>query len=100
MMKRLLMLLTLMCTMIFATAPGAVAQAAMSHGEVTKVDAANGKLTLKHDGVKNLSMPAMSMVFRVRDASLLARLKAGDRVLFSAAKVDGEYTVTAIEPAR
>lgn len=100
MIKRLLMYLSLVCAMTLTAVSGAAAQGAMSQGEVTRVDAAHGKLTLKHDGVKNLSMPAMSMVFRVKDASMLAKLKPGDRVLFSAAKVDGEYTITTIEPAR
>lgn len=95
MMKRLLLSLLL----IVGLAAGAVAQGAMSHGEVVKVDAAAGQLKLKHDGVKNLDMPAMSMVFRVKDRSMLSKLKPGDQLRFSAQKIDGQYTVTAIEPA-
>ena len=42
-------------------------------------------------------MPAMTMVFRVSDPKLLQGLKDGDKVKFNAAKVDGAFTVTAIQ---
>jgi len=77
-------------------AGGALAQAPVA-GEVTKVDAANGRITIKHAEIKHLDMPAMSMVFRVRDAKLLDGVAAGDRVKFVADKVDGNYTVTSMQ---
>ena len=45
-------------------------------------------------------MPAMTMVFKAADPSLLDGLKEGDKVKFTAEKVDGAFTVTAIQPAR
>lgn len=69
----------------------------MTDGEVRKVDAAQRKITLKHGEIKNLDMPAMSMVFAVKDPALLARVQPGDKVRFTADKIDGTYTVTAIE---
>jgi Cu(I)/Ag(I) efflux system periplasmic protein CusF len=45
-------------------------------------------------------MPPMTMVYRVKNPAQLSRLQVGDKVRFSAEKVDGQYTVTAIEPAR
>ena len=74
--------------------------AEMTDGEVRKIDLAAGKLTLKHAEIKNLDMPAMTMVFRARNPSLLDGLKAGDRVDFDADKIDGQYVVTAIRKAR
>jgi len=42
----------------------------------------------------------MTMVFQMRDPAMLGTLKVGDKVKFSADKVNGAYVVTAIEPAR
>jgi Cu/Ag efflux protein CusF len=71
-----------------------LAQAA--DGEVRKVDRAQAKVTIRHGAIGNLDMPAMTMVFKARPASLLDGLAEGDRISFEAAKVDGQYTVTAI----
>ena len=76
------------------------AAASMSDGEVRKVDKDAGKITLKHGPIPNLDMPDMTMVFRVKDASMLDAVKAGDKVRFTADKVGGQYTVTRIEPAK
>ena len=83
-----------------ALASSALAQAALSDAEVRKVDKSAGKITLRHGEIKNLDMPPMSMVFSVKDPALLAKVKAGDKVRFAADKIDGAYTVTAIEPVR
>jgi Cu(I)/Ag(I) efflux system protein CusF len=42
----------------------------------------------------------MTMVFRVGSPALLERVAVGDRVKFDAAKVGGNYTVTAINKAQ
>jgi Cu(I)/Ag(I) efflux system protein CusF len=42
-------------------------------------------------------MPPMTMVFGVRDKAVLDKLKAGDKVRFSAVNEAGRYTVTEIE---
>ena len=67
--------------------------------EVRKVDKASGKITLKHGEIKNLDMPAMTMVFRVKDQAWLELVVAGDKVKFDAEKIDGQYVVTAIKKA-
>ncbi len=75
------------------------AQAATAVGEVTKLDKANGRVTLKHGELKELDMPPMTMSFRVREARLLETLAVGDRVRFTAEKLNGQYTVTALNKA-
>lgn len=70
----------------------------MSQGEVRKIDKGAGKITLKHSELKNLQMPAMSMVFRVKDPAMLEQVKVGDQVHFVAEKVGGQFTLTRIEP--
>lgn len=70
---------------------------AMTEAEVRKIDREQGKITLKHGEIKNLDMPPMTMVFRVKEAAMLDKLKEGDKVGFTADKVGGQYTVTGIE---
>lgn len=69
---------------------------ARSDGEVRKVDKAQGKVTLRHGPIRNLDMPAMTMVFRVIDPKLLDGLEEGDKVKFTAGKTNGVFTLTAI----
>jgi Cu/Ag efflux protein CusF len=77
--------------------PLAVAQSPMVDGEVTKIDTAQGKITLKHGPIKNLDMDSMTMVFRVRDPAMLKQVKVKDKVKFEADRVNGQITVTRIE---
>ena len=84
-----------------AAAPAAkTAKADMTEGEVRKVDKAKKTITLKHGPIKNLDMPPMTMVFEAADASLLNKVKAGDKVRFVAANPGGKLTVTEIQPAQ
>lgn len=73
------------------------ADAALTEGEVKKVNKDTGKLTIKHGELKNLGMPAMTMVFRVTDPAMLDQVKAGDKIGFVADKVEGQLTVTQME---
>jgi Cu(I)/Ag(I) efflux system protein CusF len=69
----------------------------MTDGEIRKVDKAASKITIKHGDIKNLDMPAMTMVFQVRDAALLDKVKTGDVVRFHAESQAGAYIVTHID---
>lgn len=72
----------------------------LADGEIRKVDKDAGKLTIKHGPIQSMDMPAMTMVYRVKDAAMLERVQPGDKVRFSAEKVGGAYTVTAIDKAQ
>lgn len=72
--------------------------AGLSEGEVRKVDKEASKITIKHGPLANLDMPAMTMVFQVKDRALLDKVKAGDKVRFRAEKIGGGFAVTRIEP--
>ena len=79
----------------------AFAQAAeLADGEIRKVDKDAKKITIKHGPLPNLDMPAMTMVFQVKEPKMLEQVKAGDKVKFSAEKLGGAFTVTRIEPAK
>ena len=83
-------------------APAASAASAlpMVSAEVRKVDLENKKINLKHGEIKNLDMPGMSMVFQVKNVAMLENIKAGDKVMFTADKVDGAFMVMSIEKAK
>jgi Cu(I)/Ag(I) efflux system protein CusF len=90
-------ILTIAATAAALWAGAAPAQAPMADGQVTKIDAAAGKLTMKHGRIENLDMDSMTMVFRVADPAMLQQVKPGDRVRFVAERVNGAITVTKIE---
>ena len=77
----------------------AAAQSPQARGEVTKIDKANSRVTLRHGEIKNLDMPPMTMNFRVREGKMLDAVAVGDRVRFSAEKIEGSYVLTALDKA-
>jgi len=79
------------------TLPLAAQPAPPTEGEVTRVDKARARLTVRHGEIRHLDLPPMTMAFRVRDPKLLEALAAGDRVRFIAERVGGHYTITALE---
>lgn len=86
--RRALTALALSATALWAQA---------AEGEIKKLDKAQAKVTLKHGEIKNLDMPPMTMAFKAKPAQLLEGLNEGDRVSFTADKVDGQYVVTQIK---
>lgn len=46
-------------------------------------------LTLSHGPLESLNMPAMTMVFRVKEASWLDQMKVGDKIRFMAESING-----------
>jgi Cu(I)/Ag(I) efflux system periplasmic protein CusF len=74
--------------------------ATLADGEVRKVDKDAKKITIKHGPLAKLDMPAMTMVFQVKDPAMLDQVKVGDKVKFDAEKVGAAFTVTKIEPVR
>ena len=79
---------------------GAEQSGVLADGEVRKVDKSAGKITLKHGPIKSLDMPAMTMVYQVKDPAMLGQVKEGDKVRFSAETRGSDMIVTRIEPAR
>ena len=88
--------------MVLATAAPitAVAQSELIDGQVTKVDASAGKITIKHGPLKKFDMDdGMTMVFRAGDPAMLKAVKAGDRIKFVPERINGQFTVTRIQKA-
>jgi Cu/Ag efflux protein CusF len=65
-------------------------------GVVKKIDADGGKVTIIHEELVDLGMPAMTMVFRA-DEPVIVNLKEGDEIEFVADRVNGKLTVIALK---
>jgi len=76
---------------ISLTSPSAAAE--FTKGTVQKVDTKAKKLTIKHEELVNLDMPAMTMVFVVADPAMLEKAKEGQTVQFVAERIRGKLTV-------
>jgi Cu(I)/Ag(I) efflux system periplasmic protein CusF len=72
----------------------------MVAAEVKKVDKDAGKVTLKHGEIKSLDMPAMTMVFKVKDEKLWEKLTEGAKVNVAIEKALMGYNVTQVEAAK
>lgn len=83
-----------------ATADPAGKALPMVAAEVTKIDESAGKITLKHGDIPNLEMTGMTMVFKANDAAMLKAVKAGDKVKFTADKVNGQLSIMSIEKSK
>jgi Cu/Ag efflux protein CusF len=68
-------------------------------GEVQAVDKASGRITLKHDSIGALGVPASTTDYAVKDSSILEHVKVGDQVRFSAVLQGRSLLVTNIAPA-
>ena len=90
----------LLSSALLCTASAALAQGVPVSGEVTKLDTAQNKITLKHSAIPNLEMDAMTMVFVAGDPEMLKAVKAGDKVTFEADRVNGRLTVTKIQKSK
>jgi Cu/Ag efflux protein CusF len=98
-MKKVAILISALA--LCARSQAALAQATLIDGQVTKVDASAGNITIKHGPIKKLDMEqGMTMVFHAQDPAMLKTVKAGDKIKFDADSVNGQFTVTKIEKAK
>lgn len=72
---------------------------AMTEGTIRKVDAEQGKVTIKHGPISNLEMPPMTMVFVLKNPSQLEGMKKGDKVNFHVIDEGGKMVIETIETA-
>ena len=66
-------------------------------GIVTKVDAAKGRVSIKHDPIQSIKWPAMTMVFTVKDKKLLDELAVDKKVDFEFVQRGKDYIVTSVK---
>ncbi len=82
--------------LVFATISGVTA-AEYTKGVIKKINMKAGKVTIIHEELKNLEMPAMTMVFRTADKAMLENMKKGEKIEFVAERVKGKLTVTEVK---
>ena len=80
-----------------ASPSAASAEMQMIDAQVKKVDKAAGKVTLSHGPLTNLNMPAMTMVFRVKEAAWLEQMRADGKIRFVADSINGTLTIVRFE---
>ena len=72
----------------------------MTVGEIRKIDKDSKKITIKHAEIKSLDMPAMTMVFQVKDPAMLDKVQSGDKVKFKVIKSDSGFVVTELQSGK
>lgn len=77
----------------------AAATTAMGEATVKKVNKDKGTVTLEHGALPN-GMPAMTMAYKVKDAALLDKLQAGQKIRFATDPADGDMTITRVEAVK
>ena len=66
-------------------------------GTVTNVDRAGGKVTLKHDPIKSLNWPTMTMAFTVKDKAMLDKVAKDKKVQFEFVQQGQQFVITSIK---
>jgi Cu/Ag efflux protein CusF len=87
----------LIASLALAASALTVSAAEYTKGVVKKVDLEGKKVTVIHEELKSLEMPAMTMVFRTADDAMLGQLKEGQEIEFIADRVNGKITITEIK---
>jgi Cu/Ag efflux protein CusF len=83
-----------------ATMPMNMQDTPMSDGQIKKIDAAKGMVTIKHGPLHGLGMGAMTMSFHVANPAMLKDHQPGDMIRFMAENHGGQLTVTEMHPAK
>jgi Cu(I)/Ag(I) efflux system protein CusF len=66
-------------------------------GIVTNIDRTGGKVTLKHDPIKSLNWPTMTMAFAVKDRAMLDKLAKDKKVEFEFVQQGQQFVITSIK---
>lgn len=66
---------------------------AMTRGDVRRIDADSGVLTIRHDRIEHLDMPPMTMDFRIADRGVLEGVVKGAPVDFYVLDEDGTLVI-------
>lgn len=75
--------------------PAQAQQEGSGSGEIRRIDAPAGKITIKHGAISALDLPAITLVYQI-DQQLLTDMQPGDKIKFTARRVDGQYVITKI----
>jgi Cu/Ag efflux protein CusF len=79
-----------------ATAAAASASPEWVNAEITKLDLAKKRVTLKHGAIASVNMDAMTMPFKLKDTALLDGYKVGDKLQVVVKEDDGDLFITQV----
>lgn len=100
-MKRFAALCAVLALSVATASPaGAQALESQTHkgtGIVKNIDLAGGKVTLRHDPIKSLRWPTMTMVFAVKDKAMLGALSPEKKVEFEFVLQGQKFVITSIK---
>jgi Cu/Ag efflux protein CusF len=85
---------TLAITLAAVLFAGTAAAQEFTKGKVKEIKADQEKVTIIHEELKNLDMPAMTMVFNVADPAMLDKMQEGAEVEFVVERLRGKLTIT------
>jgi Cu/Ag efflux protein CusF len=85
-------------TLISVALPSWAQVAALTSGVVRKIDIENSKITIRHEEIQHLDMPPMTMVFTVKNKTLLEKLQPGQTVKFGVVDEGGKFVITQLQP--
>ncbi|MEE4237707.1 MAG: copper-binding protein [Anderseniella sp.] len=94
---KLLKSLALVAGIALSATTALAEEAVWTKGEVVKVDLAQSKITVKHEEIKNLDMPSMTMVFFAPEKSVIEGLKEGDTKEFEFGDMNGRMIVKQVK---
>ncbi len=66
-------------------------------GVVKDINVADGVVTLAHEPIKSLNWPAMTMGFKLKEKSLMDKIKLGEKVEFTLVQVGKDYLITGVK---
>jgi Cu/Ag efflux protein CusF len=92
-------LLVAAALMTMVVSPSLSQESALVNGEVTKIDEPAGKVSIKHGPIAslNLNEDGKTDDFRPKDGLLFNALKVGDKIRFTAERMNGELTIVKLE---
>ncbi|MDG1281993.1 MAG: copper-binding protein [Pseudorhodobacter sp.] len=85
-----------LATLALAASMSLASAETFTKGVIKKLDTKAGKVTIIHEALIDLDMPAMTMVFRA-DEEMMAKMAEGNEIEFLADRVNGKLTVTALK---
>jgi len=77
--------------------PSRAQAAELTTGVVRKIDIENSKITIRHEEIQHLDMPPMTMVFTVKNKTLLDKLQPGQTVKFGVVDEGGKLVITRLQ---
>lgn len=69
----------------------------LAAGRVVNVDIEAGKITIEHKPITHLYMESMTMIFRVKDPTMLTGLTPSDKIRFKVERDNEGFVITRIE---